>query len=150
MELKDRIEALQLLAKIQREQFLERRKIEYRVLFTTLTFFVSCVVAVYQLPIDISNWPCKWLIWLAFILFAWVVWMYLYTLGIGNTKNTAFAETAENNIGKLLDCDTLDKLSPFNAQPKPIKMWLLLWQAVTLFLFAIGASLLISIKQAQP
>ncbi len=159
LEFKDKIETLKSLAQTHRELFAERVKIEYRIIFTTLTFFVLCIAGKYEFEIELVGTVLDIVIWVFFISLASVVTIYLNRLCFSNDLNLKIAENAENTIGKILDGTPPDKLTPFekdkDEEEKEYRWYKLFdnktwtWQLfkfLIIFFFAIVASYLISIK----
>ncbi len=128
MEIKDKIESLKYLSQIHRQQFDERRKYEWKIIFTVLTFYVLCVSAVYVQKITIKSY--EWLIWLFFIILAGAVSEFLRCLHKANDKNKKIAQSAEDTISKLIGNEKTVIESPIKKPEKDDSSWTKLYNSI--------------------
>jgi hypothetical protein len=120
MELKDKLDCLKYISQIHRSQFDERRKIEFKILFSTLSFYILSVAAIYggkvQLP---SNWMFIFAIWVVLSGVAVITVIYLLSIHKACNMNKTFAENAEHAIDDLIQGNeptTLPLFSTKNSQ----------------------------------
>jgi len=158
MELKDRLEALKFISQVHRSQFNERRRYEWKIVFTSLTFYVLCVAATYGGWVSIpSNWEFKLGIWIMFLALAVAVATFLSSLHTANNMNKTFAQRAEDAIADMLDGKERETLSLFSNPNIRVSwdtllkrniggMWAWRWQVLTLLVFAITSALFLTLK----
>ena len=159
MDLKDRFECLKFISQVHRSQFNERRRYEWKIVFTSLSFYALCVAAVFGGKVTLpTSWQFKLVIWIMFLVLAVVIATFLASLHTANNMNKSFAENAENAIADILegkDPTTLPLLSPpkncrvswgslFKSEIRGIWAWR--WQVVTLLFFAIASAMLLTLK----
>lgn len=169
---KEKLECLKFISQIHRSQFTQRTKYEWKIVLTTLTFYVLSVVAVYSNRITLSSIEfgglasidVRLIIAKMFLFLAAVIAAYLGYVHMGNNKNKTFAENAEHAIRDLLEDkmpQTLDiflleesthwvswdKFSEKNPDGKGKRgRWGWIGQVVTIFVFASTTILLIYCK----
>jgi len=170
--LREKLEYLKFISQIHRSQFTERTKYEWKIVSTTLTFYVLSVVAVYSGRITLSNIESgghasialRLIIPGMFLFLAAVIAAYLGYVHMGNNKNKTFAENAEHSIRDLLEDKMPQTLDVFLLEEsKHWVSWDKFWkktsdgkhnrgmsgwigQAVTIFIFAFTTILLIYCK----
>lgn len=152
-----KFECLMFISQIHRSQFDERRRYEFKILFTSLSFYVFSVAAIYggkiTLPIDLR---LKLMVWIMFIAIAGVTSIFLANVHMANHKNKRFAEKAENAIAELSEVKEFTSL--FSASnnywvswgslfKRGIRgRWAWFWEVVTLFSFSIASAMLVTLK----
>lgn len=132
---KEKCDALQFLARIHRSQFDERRKHEWKVVFTILTFFVLVAAAgvkgEFQKPL---------LAGYVFYSLAAISSLFLAFVHHANHLNKIIAQAAESGIQ-----DILNGRSPtLNILPPKVGVfswlcrsgWAWIWQTAVVFIFA--------------
>ncbi len=159
MDLKDKLECLKFISQVHRSQFDERRRYEWKIVFTSLSFYALCVAAIYGGKITLtSSWQFKLVIWVMFLVLAVVIATFLASLHTANNMNKTFAQRAEGAIADILDGKerkTLSLFSPpdnyrvswgslFKSDIRGIWAWR--WQVVTLLFFAIASAMLLTLK----
>ncbi|MCK4698204.1 MAG: hypothetical protein KAT53_07875 [Dehalococcoidia bacterium] len=159
MELRDKLECLKFISQIHRSQFDERRRYEWKIVFTALTFYVLCVAAIYGGNITLpSGWISTVVVWGLSIGLAVSIATFLASLHTANNKNKTFAENAEKAIADLVEDKEPTTLSLFSLK-KNIQVswsnffnrdiagiWAWRWQVVTLLFFAIASAALLTLK----
>lgn len=159
MELKDKIECLKFISQIHRSQFDERRRYEWKIVFTSLSFYVLCVAAVFGGEVTLpSSWPFKLAIWIMFLALAVIVATFLASLHTANNVNKGFAENAENAIAAILEGEGPTSSPLFHVPENSCVSWRCFfksgirgiwawrWQVVTLLFFAIASAMLLTLK----
>ena len=154
MNLNHKLECLKFISQVHRSQFNERRKYEWKIVLTTLSFYVFCVAAVYGGNFTLPNsWIFKGAVWIIFIPLAAIASGFLRLLHRANNLNKIFAERAENAIADILGNKTLfscpDNYRVFQSSlfKKDIGgMWAWCWQTAMLFFFAIVSVILLTLK----
>lgn len=95
----EKLEANKFISQVHRSQVDERRKYEWKIVFTSLTFYVLCVAAKYKDGVIFPNGSkFKLIVWLIFLLLAFFVSLFLFYLHTANNTNKKIAEKAENAI----------------------------------------------------
>ena len=126
MDRKDKIDALKFLSETHRSQFNERRKYEWNIIFTTLTFYVLCVPAVFAIPIHLLGALfaiTSVVILIVFIILDWTIINFLQNLHTANNINKEIAQIAEDKILELIAKDRTDEDIFQDIKPiKPIKI----------------------------
>ena len=169
---REKLECLKFISQIHRSQFTERTRYEWKIVFTTLTFYVLSIVAVYSGQITLPSVESGILAFIVlrsivlgmFLGLATVIAIYLGYIHMGNNKNKTFAENAEHTIGNLLEDKMPQTLDMFLLEEsKHWVSWDKFWeknpdgkrrrgrwgwigQVVTIFIFASTAILLIYCK----
>lgn len=115
LKIMDELECLKFISQTHRSLLVERSKHEWKIVLTSLTFYVLSVAGVYGGKITL---PCiqesgflvfvilRLIILVAFPGSAISIAMYLGYMHISNNKNKTFAENAENAIRDLLEGKT--------------------------------------------
>lgn len=101
MEDKDKIDGLLQLAKIHRDQFDERRRTEWKLVFTVLAFYFSLITVKITKQINLKN-DQYWITALVIFGIAIVAGVYLAFIHNANHKNKSAAGNAENAAEELL------------------------------------------------
>lgn len=151
METKEKLESFRFLAQIHRNQFNERRKNEWKIIFTILTFYI--LTAAFRLQNKVTM-PPTWIIWVSFILLALLTILYLALTHAAKYKNRSIAHNAEAAILDILN-ETGSKVNLFNDHSpwlpykyfeklKNNNQWEWIWQSIVILLFAIMSALVIS------
>lgn len=172
IEPKEKLECLKFISQIHRSQFTERSKHEWKIVFSSLSFYVLFVVAVYSGQITPTIQESEILTSIVpgmFLALATVIAIYLGYVHMSNNKNKTFAENAENAISDLLKRDLLkskmlqtldifclkgsehwiswDSFCEVNREGKGKRgRWGWIGQVVTIFIFAFATILLIYLK----
>jgi len=96
----------------------QRRKIEYKIVFSTLTFFVLFALAIltekFKLPKDV-NINCIILFILLITIFIYFIIKSLVSIHDANKVNKKFAENAENSIINEIKKDNIEFKDVQNA-----------------------------------
>lgn len=100
MESKEKLESFRFLAKMHRNQFDERRKYEWKIIFTILSFYVLSALFTLQ---DKVNPASAWIIWLSFSILAVISIVFLAFLHAAKFKNREIAHRAEDAILEILN-----------------------------------------------
>lgn len=158
LDLKDKLKALKFIAQQHRAQFDERRRYEWKVVFTSFTFYVLCVTGIYGGMVTLpSGREFKLGIFIMFLSLATIDSIFLASLHKSNNTNKTFAERAENAIVKILNSDDAENLSIFSPIEYRISfislfksnlrgIWAWRWQVITLLFFAIASATLLVLK----
>ena len=153
---KEILECLKFISQTYRSQSTERGKYEWKIVFTLLTFYVLSVVAVYSGQIILPIIPeggffgvmgSRLIMWALFIILAVAVSFYLFYLHVCNYRDETIAGNAEEAIRDLLENKMPQTLDVFQlGTVKNMVLWGLAAEAVTIFIFAFVAGLLIFLK----
>ncbi len=131
----DRIEILNTIATIHRQQFDERRRYEWRVLFSTLGIFAALLVE--KITGKLNNFTeCNIQIIFSIISIVLITISSIYLCHIhrANSVNKGIAQVAENELMALSGVkEKFDK--EISMKPK-CKRWAIIWQIATIALFA--------------
>ena len=144
----ENLEALQFLSETHRALHKQRQMYEFRVLFTTLSFYGISVGAGLT---EIANIPPDktLLVWTGLLGMGALVSLFLFSLHQSNRRNLYLAEKCEVvMINQLRECgydvgimpsDKEDQTDPIKIQaPRFEKNWI--WQSLIVFGFAILAA----------
>ena len=116
---------LKHLSSIHRGQFDERRKYEWKVLLSTLSFYVLPAFAKFSNNIKLPEGQIfKSAIWIFFLFLAIAAINYLRKFHKANDENKSRAQKAEEAIAKLINFE-LDT----ESKTDKMKQWSLLWQS---------------------
>jgi hypothetical protein len=143
---KDRADCLIELAKIHRDQFSDRRKVEWKVIFGSLTFFALLCAAKYNKDV---NLPPKcfspFLVLPVLFLFWLLVLGFLADLHKRNNLNKTFAKNAEDGVDQLLRGSSLSIKTVFEPDKewKVSREWAFVYQVVFFTVVAIVAGALL-------
>ena len=152
MEPKEKLESFRFLAQIHRSQFDERRKYEWKIVFTILTFYVLAVALRLQNKVV---FPSVWIVWVSFIILALIFSIFPALIQAAKYKNRSIAHRAEGAILDILN-ETGSKVDLFGDPSPPwlsckcferlkkSNQWEWLWQTIVIFLFAITSALVVS------
>ena len=147
MKLDKKLSMLKFLSQTHRNEFNERRKYEWKILFAVLTFYVLAVAAVckeeFKVVSVLSEHPGWKTIFgvvgtFVFLLLAFVTSCFLFGLHKANDSNKQIAHTVEGIVGSLLQVDM--------QVPSPLVDKVFVYQTITLFIFAVTASALVILK----
>ena len=108
MKPKDKLDSLKFISKLQRDEFHNRQKHEWKILFTTLTAYALLVATLLQYPNRVNADEMKWLpysIILFIILIAVVYIIYRIFIQRNNHKNKSYAHQAENALQERIPYD---------------------------------------------
>lgn len=162
----DQLKGLQYLSQTHRNEFNERRKCEYKVLLSLLTFFVLCAVSTLSDKIKIPNDSLLFIrfIWIIFSLTAIIFSKYLIDLHSANNINKKIAEISEGKIADILEISSKknedflplsDKIKKhlqillwkdvLNPRSKRRGLWACRTQVLMVWLFAISAAFLLTV-----
>lgn len=157
MEEKEKLDCLKFIAQIHRSQFDERRRIEWRIVFTTLTFYVLIVAAKYggdyTLPSG-SGYKCMVRILLTGLLL--IAAVFLGYVHLANNKNKSLAENAEDAmIDSLQNSFVPTGLGGLKKDKYPVSWrcflidlkgaWAWFWGVLTIALFALASAVLLTV-----
>ncbi len=144
----DLLEGYKFLSRNHRTLHNQRRKYEWKVVFTILTLFVLTVSAFYTNNFKISN-DHKYfvfvLVLLSFVSLIIISYKFLKLLHKANAKNKQIAEYSEDNLNKLINKKELIFENFQNMHPN-FDSWAFRWQILTIILFALIAIGLIFLK----
>ena len=145
------LELLRFLSSTHRSLHDQRRKVEFQVLFTTLTFYIAVSGAVLTGQVTLPSSACfKFLVGLAFFVVAWISSIYLWLIHSANQTNITIAEKAEDAIASVLGKMGFPGLVPDEFQNKRqsqsfcrriFRSWF--WQASITNVFALAAAVII-------
>lgn len=113
MEVKHKLECLKFISQVHRSQFDERRRHEWKIVFTLLTFYVFIVATIYGRRDPLPSDDLKLAVWIIFPVLAVLTTIFLAKVHMANGKNKTFAEKAENAIEELLKGDEPKSLALF-------------------------------------
>jgi hypothetical protein len=144
------LEHLKFFSTTHRSLHDQRRKVEFQVLFTTLTFSVAVSGAALTgqatLPKSLSF---KALVWLLFLSVAGISSAYLRRIQLVNQRNMTIAVNAEDLIAEVLASRGFPNLVPkeFQSRKKSQSfmhriMPNLLWQTSIVTIFALAAAVI--------
>jgi hypothetical protein len=122
---KEKADSLLQLAKIHRDQFDERRRTEWKLVFVVLAFYFSLITARITEKVDLTNIP-QWEIALIIFGIAFVACIYLAFIHNANHKNKSFAKNAENKVERLLGYTKNEIFAKDNTKKgfiKKLKNW---------------------------
>jgi len=144
MKKKNQIEILRSISVIHRNQFDKRRDYEWRVIFATLGIFTASAAAKLTGQVTLSTYICfRIIVWIVFFILTFIASIYLYFIHQANKINRGFAEVAENLLMHLSGNGD-DFLREREKFMHVFWDWSLTWQVLTLFLFSIVCSFLIT------
>lgn len=150
MEAEKKLEHLEFLSKTHRTEFHERRKYEWKITLTTLSFYALAITS----TIDSTNRALftnhAQSIWWIFLLLATITAVFLWRIHSANHKNLSYAENAENDIVGLLNCKKNDEMNIIHLTRsywKSLRCIMFIMQAAIIFIFAVAAALFITTKQ---
>ena len=156
---------LEFMSKTHRQQLNERQKYEWKVVFTTISFYILAVLAVYggKIPIPPNPFVFKLLIWIVFVAVAIITILYLANVSMANNKNKIIAEDHEDALTSMLKNQSAAGTSltyDFDDEEYRRKArywcswsgfcigkgkWAWFWQLAAVLLFAITSALLLSL-----
>lgn len=167
MDKKENLDGLKSLALLHRSAFDERRRREWKVVFTSLSFYVLSVVAVYSGKVPLlENFIFTLLIVVLYLGLSLFVIFFLAKIHMANNKNKIIAEKAERAIENVVRGENLPEERIVPVDPKKyfkdarywVSMdrfsggagkWAWLWQSVILFIFAITSAILLVTKPTE-
>jgi len=118
----DKLEGLKFLTQTHRSEFDERRKYEWKIIFTLLTFYIISIATKYggniHLPTDNKFLS---IVWSGFLALAIITSIFLGYIHMANNKNKTIAENAEEAIGMLINEIPILGMSLFSFEEK--KYW---------------------------
>ena len=142
------LENLQFLSSTHRSLHDQRRKVEFKVLFTTLTFYIAVSGASLTGKAALPSSPSfRLLVWLVFLIVAGISSVYLRRINSANQRNMTIAVNAENVIASVLASRGFPGLVPDEFQSKKesqsfgrriLPNWL--WQITIVTIFALAAA----------
>lgn len=139
MRTEDQFRVLTFLSETHRTEARHRSAREWRVVFSTLSFYVLVSSAILSCKIQSMTWVMKWIMVLPlFVLVAGIAISYLYKLHSGSHKNKRTAEMSEQKLAQFIQSDSL---LLFNQQGKKRCLWAFYWQMVIIIVFAVAAFL---------
>jgi len=102
MEQKDKVEVLQFIVTTHRQEFENRRKVEWRVVILCLTFYVLAIALKFKEGVKIPRSAAP-LLMLAFLLIAAVTLVFSFFIHRAHAANKSIAERAESAIQNILN-----------------------------------------------
>lgn len=146
MDAKEKAELLRFLSETHRDQLVDRRKYEWKIIFTVLTFYV--LVPATRLEVRIDIFPHS-LIYVLFAALAFATTLGLVCVHLGHHKNLRTAERAEAGLQALLK----DEPFGFDILPgQPAKdtfctwikrgPWQWIWQTIVIMFFAFTSAMI--------
>src|ERR1043166_5448868 len=141
------IDILKHLSSIHRSQFDIRQKLEWKVIFTALTFYVLVPVGVTSKNIHLKNdW---WFLLVLYGLFTGIILLFLSRIQTAHNQNKRAAELAEDilwktinqNPGEIFDRGDLSNRAAYIRSRASIFFWL---QCLIIALFAVTSYLSIA------
>jgi len=141
---KEIVSALEFLSKTHRQLHDQRRKYEYKVFLTTLTFYVLCVGATYADTVRLPNHRGFYVaIFIAFLLLVYLSSSMLARIHGANWINIKSAELLEIEI-----VDIIEKRRPRVRPPgwdpdREQQHHHLYWQIALIGLFAVASTVMI-------
>lgn len=94
------IKVLIHLASSHREQFEQRRRYEWRIIFTALSFYVATAAAFLGGDLDLQGWRFL-IVGVAYLLLAIFTCIYLAFIHMAHNMNKSIAEYAEDTLMEL-------------------------------------------------
>lgn len=140
-----KVQSLMHLSEIHRNAHNERRRFEYRVLFTTLSLYVLTAAAKVQ-----GVFPSKrvsrieFAIWFLFLGLSVIAGFFLGRLHRANRINLDIGEAAEAELTALFDLEQLNQSRADAEDKRPWEHSALAWQAATLLITAIGSAYIVT------
>ena len=146
MEENTKLEQLRFLSETHRTLHEQRRRIEQRVLLTTLSLYVLAAFAVLKGEIKEITTGLKFGLWAAFFILALIAAAYLRSIHRANRINLSIAEAAEGDIGKMVDSERVNEVLRDASMERVHPFWSWWWQATTIFVVALASVLMITLK----
>jgi len=147
LDKKDKINGLLQLAKIHREQFDERRRTEWKLVYVILAFYIGLITTKITAQIGGNNADIgmlKYLLGTILIVLAIGGIWYLKEIHKANHKNKSFAKNAENAVRNLIR-GVPPNLDIFTYVEKKIwEDWSFEGQVTLLMVLAIGSAIIIA------
>jgi hypothetical protein len=141
----ERIEILKFISQTHRLQFDQRREYEWKTLFSTLSVYGLSAAAKLAGNINIPGGSTfKILVWAAFGILAIISSTYLYHIHRAHQTNKGFAEEAEKALMKISGVSELKKAQSEAEKRKARRPWSLIWQLMTIFIFAVASAFIIT------
>ncbi|NQU10982.1 hypothetical protein HQ590_09345, partial [bacterium] len=153
----EQLDALKHLSDVHRAQFRERRSIvEWRCFFTTLTFFVLTLFAVYKGDVELAP-AASAILALAFLLVAGISIGFLAHVNMAGNKDKELAERAEDGIRDILNGEPCRQQNiefiRYFVSWRTVRRdgsWGYVWQALAILSLAIVAIILAAAKPENP
>jgi len=142
-----KLEQLRFLSKTHRMLHEQRRRIEQRVLLTTLSLYVLSAFAVLKGDIDEIKTALKLGLWAAFLILALIAAAYLRSIHRANRINLSIAEAAEGDIATMVDSEAVNQVVEDSSKARVHPFWSWWWQATTIFVVALASALIITLTQ---
>lgn len=141
------INGLKHLSSTHRELHNNRRKYEWKVFFTFLSFYVLTVLAFLtkDFNIKVTEKCCYILLFvLIYITIAVFAILFLYNLHKANSKNVGVAEYCEDSIIEILNDgkNEYKKIKEIINTTKP-RLWAFNFQLITIIVFTVSACIFI-------
>jgi hypothetical protein len=147
MENKEKIDSLKFMSETHRREFIERRRFEWKIFFTVLTFYVLAGYTRFteKFPEELPPWFI-YVVWACFILLAIFSAIILWFICNAHNSNITIAERAEGYIESIIKGEsvTIDLFKkPFTGRATP--RWVhYIWQIATIVLFACGSAIILT------
>ena len=140
------IEGLKHISKTHRSQFDERRKTEWKIVFTILAFYIGIIAAKITDKIEIEKNYLELIIaiWLFFLVIAIITILYLRRIHKANHTNKLIAKKAEDAIVAILqnNVPNLDILPNLDLKEwKKWKKWSWFWQFLMIISIALCSAI---------
>jgi hypothetical protein len=149
----EKLDALKYLSETHRKEFHERRKYEWKLLFTVLAFYVFVVIAILKEEFKIlsiiegNSIVTTISVYFVFILFlslAFIASKFIYGIHLANEINKSIAEKAENTMESLgVPAVKSEKRGILNQKAR-------VYQILIVWIFAVTALLVVLIRLFAP
>lgn len=139
------VEILRFLSQIHRTQIDKRREYEWKTFFSTLGVYALSAVA--KLAGDVTVPDDRLfdiLVWGAFLSLAMISSAYLFHIHESHEADERFAVAAESALIKISGISELEQAQKAITQKQPKRNWSRIWQFVTILVFSLASSYLIT------
>ncbi|MDD5050956.1 MAG: hypothetical protein PHV93_04460 [Candidatus Pacebacteria bacterium] len=148
MENKEKIDSLKFMSETHRRELSERRRYEFKIVITVITFYVLAGASRFtgEFPVSLPCW-FKVILWSAFLILVVVSSIFLRSVHNANYANKSIAERSESAIEALINGEDIKKINlfgkPFAAEG--IKWTNLVWEVVAIILFAFASAVTLTL-----
>ena len=150
MDMNAAIDFCRFVSRTNRNAFQERKKHEWRIVFSVLTFYVSVAALKVTKGVALPNTLWLWVVHLALALATIVFLKFIHT---ANNTDKNIAHNAEHGIQEMLNTGQADALALFNVDrslfpwrgliaPGEGGLWSWFWKAILILIFAIVSAAL--------
>ncbi len=149
MSKNEQFEALRFLSETHRSLHEKRQKYEWKIIFTTLTFFVASTAAVFSQKVCLPDGAyVSTLIWILFLSFAIVAVCFLYSVHKANARNKFFAEQVEDQVTAIANHKTPAEIC-FSRDDFRKTYWAFYWQGALILILAIVTATMLTCFQPK-